>query len=357
MGGPESARSTNRVSHRRDVRRFRESSDVKAAALCLLDAVLFVAATGAVILLPNVWAKAAASLGVALQIARLFVLGHDACHQSLFTHRDANRWIGRLVFLPSLTPFSTWEVGHNLGHHAYTNLRGKDYVWAPLAKDEYDALPTWRRTLERFYRSGFGFGAYYLIELWWHKLFFVSRKHIATQRAEFLGDSLLALGFALAWIGGLVAAAHATHQPAWMLVLFGFALPFLIWGSLMGAVIYLHHTHPQLVWYRDADEWEAARDAACNTVHVQIPLKLGRLINNIMEHPAHHMDARIPLYRLEAANRALNVPGQIVQASSPTAIADCIARCKLYDYDLRRWTDFDGRCKDPLEAPAASALS
>jgi acyl-lipid omega-6 desaturase (Delta-12 desaturase) len=345
MRGPESAHSTNRVSHRRDVRRFRDSSDAKAAALCILDAGLFIAMVVAVVLLPSALAKAMASVGVALQVARLFVLGHDACHQALFAHRDANRWIGRLLFLPSLTPFSTWEVGHNLGHHAYTNLRGKDYVWAPLAKAEFDALPKWRRGLERFYRSGFGFGAYYLIELWWHKLFFVARKHIATQRPAFLGDSLLVLVFGLAWITGLVAAAQATHQYASILVLFGFVIPFVIWGSLMGLVIYLHHTHPQLIWYRDIDEWEAARDGSCNTVHVRIPFKLGRMLNNIMEHPAHHVDARIPLYRLEAANRALSVPGQIVQPLSVTATVDCIARCKLYDYEMRQWTDFDGRCK------------
>jgi len=356
MGAPpEFAHATNRVSHRRDVRRFRESSDVKAAALCLLDVGLFVAAVVGVVVFVNATAKALASIAVGLQIARLFVLGHDACHQALFTRRDANRWIGRLTFMPSLTPFSTWEVGHNLGHHAYTNLRGKDYVWAPLSKVEFDALPKWRRNLERFYRSGFGFGAYYLIELWWRKLFFVTRKHIANPRPAFLGDSLLVLAFAIAWIGGLVAAAHATHQPASTLVLFGFLLPLLLWGSLMGAVIYLHHTHPRLVWYRDMDEWEAARDA-CNTVYVQIPLKLGRALNNIMEHPAHHMDARIPLYRLEAANRALRVPGQITQTLTLKSVRECIACCKLYDFDTRQWTGFDG-CESLPQENAASAAT
>jgi omega-6 fatty acid desaturase (delta-12 desaturase) len=58
------------------------------------------------------------------------------------------------VFLPSLTPYSLWEVGHNLGHHVYTNLRGMDYVWTPMTKPEFDALPAWRQLAERFYRSG-----------------------------------------------------------------------------------------------------------------------------------------------------------------------------------------------------------
>jgi omega-6 fatty acid desaturase (delta-12 desaturase) len=314
-----------------------------AVGLCVLDAALFVAAVATVIGAPSEFVKALASIVVGLQIARLFVLGHDACHQSLFTHRDANRWIGRLLFLPSLTPYSTWEVGHNLGHHAYTNLRGKDYVWMPLSKEEFDALPAWRRSLERFYRSGLGFGAYYLIELWWHKLFFVSRRHVATHRSAFVGDSVLVSGFAVAWIAALVGAAHATHQNSWLLLLLGFVAPMCVWGWLMGSVIYLHHTHPRLTWYRDIDEWETARDAACGTVHVQIRFKLGRLLNNIMEHPAHHLDARIPLFRLEAANRMLRVPRQIVEPLSLHSVGECVRRCKLYDYERRCWTDFDGR--------------
>ena len=333
----------NRAAHRRSIRHFREASNTLATLLCVLDLGVFAAALAAVVLVPGEFGKAIASLVVALQISRLFVLGHDACHQSLFANRDANRWVGRVLFLPSLTPFSTWEVGHNLGHHAYTNLRGKDYVWTPLAKDEFDALPAWRRALERFYRSGFGFGAYYLIELWWHKLFFVSRRHIATPKPAFVGDSLLVLMIALVWVAALVAAAHVTQQSAATLVLFGFVVPYLVWGSLMGAVIYLHHTHPRLVWYRDIDAWEAARDASCGTVHVQIPRKFGRLINNIMEHPAHHFDARIPLYNLEAAHRTLAVPEQIVEPLSLRSIAACVSHCKLYDYEQRCWTDFEGR--------------
>jgi acyl-lipid omega-6 desaturase (Delta-12 desaturase) len=335
--------AADRAAHRRSIRRFRETSNAIAVGLCALDLGAFAAGLLAVVYAPSEFGKAVASLVVALQIARLFVLGHDACHQSLFAARDANRWVGRVLFLPSLTPFSTWEVGHNLGHHAYTNLRGKDYVWAPLSKAEFDGLPTWRRGLERFYRSGFGFGAYYFVELWWHKLFFVSKRHIATRRPAFVGDSALVSAFAMMWAAALIVAAQRTQQSPQALLLFGFVAPQLLWGSVMGGVIYLHHTHPRLVWYRDIDAWEAARDTSSNTVHVQIPHKLGRLLNNIMEHPAHHYDARIPAYNLEAANRALRAPEQIVEPLSLRAIAACVSRCKLYDYDERRWTDFDGR--------------
>jgi omega-6 fatty acid desaturase (delta-12 desaturase) len=341
----------SRVAQRKSIRSFRESSDLKAAGLCVLDIGLFTLTLVAAILIPNIFVKVIASLAVGLQIARLFVLGHDACHQSLFEHRQLNRWVGRLLFMPSLTPYSLWEVGHNLGHHVYTNLRGMDYVWTPLSKAEFDALPHWRQLAERFYRSGFGYGAYYLVELWWRKLFFASRSEIPTQRPEFMADSLLALGFGAAWIGLLVGAAIWTQQNPVTLVITGFVVPFLVWNWIMGAVIFFHHTHPLLAWYNDIDQWEAARDTGCNTVHVLFRGKLGRVLNNIMEHPAHHLDVRIPLYKLEAANRILHEPSQVTQPFSLRLIRDCVGQCKLYDYEAHHWTDFAGRQTSPSLAP------
>jgi acyl-lipid omega-6 desaturase (Delta-12 desaturase) len=346
----------SRAADRKSIRAFRESSNSIAVALCVFDLGLLTAGFVAVVISPNIFEKALASMLLGLQIARLFVLGHDACHQSLFSNRNANRWMGRILFLPSLTPYSLWEVGHNLGHHVYTNLRGMDYVWTPLSKSEFDGLSSSRRMFERFYRSGFGYGAYYLIELWWRKLFFASRAEIATRRPDFFGDSLAVLIFGLAWITGLILAAYATGQSAWPLVLFGFVVPFLLWASLMGAVIYLHHTHPLLAWYDDIDQWDASRDYGCHTIHVQFTHKLGRILNNIMEHPAHHLDVRIPLYNLEAANRSLHVPSQIVQPLSVRSIRDCLTRCKLYDYRSQHWTDFEGRQTSPALASATPGV-
>ncbi len=70
------------------------------------------------------WVKVFASLVAALWIARLFVIGHDACHGSYTPNKTLNKWIGRIAFLPSLTPYSLWEIGHNLAHHGFTNLKG-----------------------------------------------------------------------------------------------------------------------------------------------------------------------------------------------------------------------------------------
>jgi acyl-lipid omega-6 desaturase (Delta-12 desaturase) len=357
LSEPDHGSGITRASQRRAVRRFRESSDAAAAALCTFDVMLFVAGLGTVILVPNGLVKWIASVVLGLSVARLFVLGHDACHQCLFTGRMLNRSIGRALFLPSLTPFSLWEVGHNLGHHVYTNLRGFDYVWAPLSPEEFDAMPSWRQRLERFYRSGWGYGAYYLLELWWKKLFFASRREIASQRAAFFWDSLLVSAFACAWIGVLVLAAIATKQSSIQLVLLGFVVPFVLWNCIMGTVIYFHHTHPQLIWFDDLDRWEASRDSGCNTVHIQFRGRMGRVLNNIMEHPAHHLDVRIPLYRLEAAQRALGATNVPRQRFSIAFALECVSHCKLYDFAAMRWVGFDGRESPiPLTVQAADSF-
>ncbi len=86
--------------------------------LFAFDYLLFGAVLAGVALAPHWAAKLALGVLAGLLIARLFIIGHDACHQSLTPRRGLNKWLGRLTFLPSLTPYSLWEVGHNVVHHA-----------------------------------------------------------------------------------------------------------------------------------------------------------------------------------------------------------------------------------------------
>ncbi|MFN0163004.1 MAG: fatty acid desaturase, partial [Burkholderiales bacterium] len=276
---------------------FAAKSTPIALAWTALDLVLFAAGLAAIAAPTPVLLKLALAPALAIVIARLFIIGHDACHQSLTGHRALNRVLGRAVFLPSLTPYSLWEVGHNLAHHGFSNLRGKDSVWVPFSPEEYARLSPARRLLERLYRGGYGHGLYYLVELWWKKLYFPSAAQIGAQRPVFVRDGLLVTAFALLWVGGLATAAQFTGQSALLLVALGFALPFALWNALMGFVIYLHHTDPQVAWYDNAEEWAANQPYLTTTIHAEVPIIGGWLLHNIMHHPAHHLDMGIPFYR------------------------------------------------------------
>ncbi|MEP7101004.1 MAG: fatty acid desaturase [Burkholderiales bacterium] len=338
------------IPHRKVIRSWlaaiASQSTARALTLVAVDLALLGLVTAATILAASPALKLLAACAMGLLISRLFILGHDACHQSLTRHRTLNRWLGRLVFLPSLTPYSLWEVGHNVVHHGYTNLRGFDFVWQPLSIEEFNALSPRRRWLERVYRSGWAPWLYYGVEIWWKRMFFPNRKTMPTRRAVFFWDSVLVCAFAAVWVGGLVAAAVVTDQSIAWLIAVGFVLPLTVWNGMIGFVVYVHHTHRGVAWYDDKQAWSASQPFVSTTVHLTFRSALGTVLHHIMEHTAHHVDMTVPLYRLKRAQALLEtkLPGSIVvQPFSWAWYAQTARCCKLYDFGKGRWTDFDGR--------------
>ncbi len=314
--------------------------------LIIFDSSLWIGSIFAIIYFDFIVFKILCSLLAGFVIGRLFILGHDACHQSFTSYRKLNRLLGRIAFLPSLTPYSLWEVGHNVVHHGQTNLKGFDFVWEPLSKAEYDALPRWRQMLERIYRSGFGPALYYLIEIWWKRLFFPSKKYKTVSRAIFFKDNILITAFATVWISLLILASHATNQSSALLLLMGFIIPFIVWNGMIGFVVYIHHTHPEIAWYEKKSEWIRAQPFVSTTVHLKFNFYIGTLLHHIMEHTAHHVDMSVPLYNLKAAQDRLEklMPNRIVvQTFSWKWYFEIVRICKLYDFEKKAWCDFSGR--------------
>ncbi len=297
------------------------------------------------------WAKLLCGLAAGIMIGRLFIIGHDACHQSYTPNRVLNKYLGRIAMIPSLTPYSLWQVGHNVVHHGYTNLKGVDFVWAPLTLEEYRALSPARRVMERIYRSGWGSGVYYLIEMWWLRMFFPRRQYINARRPEFIRDGIFVIGSIVVWIVLLIGMATWTAQSVWLLLLFGFVIPLVVWNTLIGFVVYVHHTHTDVEWHDNKSEWAAAAPFVSTTVHLTFPWHIGRVFHHIMEHTAHHVDMSIPLYELTDAQRMLEttLPGRITQQRfSWRWYRHTAHRCKLYDFDQSCWTDFTGKRTSPI---------
>jgi omega-6 fatty acid desaturase (delta-12 desaturase) len=327
-----------------------------AVVLLVFDYSLLLATLAGTVFFQAAWAKLLAGLAAGFVTGRLFIIGHDACHQSLTPHRRLNKWLGRLAFLPSLTPYSLWDVGHNLVHHGYTNLKGVDFVWAPLTPAEYQALTPFQRLKERLYRSGWAPGLYYMSEIWWKRLFFPSRQQMPTRRKTFTQDGLLVTGFALAWAAVLVWAAQVTAQPVLPVLLTGWLLPFVFWNAMIGFVVYVHHTHVQVRWHDEKAAWTRAQPFVSTTVHLTFPLGIGAVLHHIMEHTAHHVDMSIPLYRLKDAQAQLEhmLPERIiVQPFSWRWYFQTARACKLYDFKRQGWTDFAGRLTSAPALPAA----
>ncbi len=314
--------------------------------LLIFDYALLFAALAGTVFFAHWALKLGCGIAAGFVIGRAFIIGHDACHQSLTPHRRLNKWLGRIAFLCSLTPYSLWDVGHNVVHHGYTNLKGFDFVWAPFTKDEYAKLSASQRLLDRIYRSGWAPGLYYMLEVWWRRMFFPSKTHMATRRPVFLLDNLLVTAYAALWIAALCYAANVTGQSVLLVLTMGFAVPFLSWCALIGFVVYVHHTHTSVSWHAERRAWSNAQPFVSTTVHLTFPLRIGTALHHIMEHTAHHVDMSVPLYRLKAAQKRLEemLPGRIIiQKFSWRWYFKTARKCKLYDFNAQCWTDYKGR--------------
>ena len=186
-------------------------------------------------------------------------------------------------------------------------------------------------------------------------MFFPSKSYLGTRRAIFLWDCLLVSAYALVWTAALVFAAAAASEPLLPVLVCGLFVPFLFWCSMIGFVVYVHHTHVKVSWYDDRADWARAQPFISTTVHLTFPLRFGAVLHHIMEHTAHHLDMSIPLYRLKTAQKMLEdlLPQRIViQRFSWGWYFDTARRCKLYDFTRRCWTAYSGHAtSEPAVVP------
>jgi omega-6 fatty acid desaturase (delta-12 desaturase) len=327
------------------------ASTLYGVSLALADYTLFWGAAAVVVLAPW-WPVKAAGVAVAgVAAAMLFALAHDAAHGSLAGSRLANRVLATVCFLPSWYPYTPWIRGHNHLHHGWTNVAECDYSWRPVAPADYCAMPPWRQAVERLYRSWWGLWVHSIVEIWW--------KHMAMPRAS---DRRLLDRRWLAADRLIVAASLVAHvavcmalAPRWSTLAGGPPLPgafiaaavvvapWWIFHVMFSVVTFLHHTHPEVRWFRTKRESNFFTGQVRATVHVELPVWLERLLHNITVHSAHHVDPRIPFSQLPAAQHRLEARFThdiIVDRWSLASFIRVTRTCQLYDYDTHQWVRF-----------------
>lgn len=340
--------------------KLRRRSLVRGALLLALPAVGYVAAMIGAVWLPSFLGRTI-SLGLApVMIGALFVIGHDAAHNSLTPYTWLNRLLARVSLLPAWHPYASWAYAHNTLHHGGTNLRGKHPDFVPMTREEYERLPRWRSLLERIYRSPWGPGPSYLIGFYFGYILFPNAENRPPQRRQFEWDRLLVFAFfALQVLGMYSLATHTTglFLPPLAYAVFDVVLPWVIWIQFMGFVSFVQHTHPRLAWYDSPEEWSFYHVQLKSTTHVVFPYPIEKLLNNIMDHAAHHIDPAIPLYHLPESQRLLEESCEEHAAVihwSPWQYLELCRVCKLYDFDRHCWTDFEGNPTSELGLPDRS---
>jgi acyl-lipid omega-6 desaturase (Delta-12 desaturase) len=334
-------------------REFRTPSNSRGLILFAVSILAYVLTFIAMLASPFVVGVFAFGALNVLSIGAMFVVGHDAAHRTLVRSVWLNRVLGRIAMLPAWHPFATWVHAHNTLHHGWTGLKGKHPDFCPLSKEDYDALPSWRRAVERFYRSPFGIGACYVFEFYFKHLIWPTGERRAPNIRAARLDCLLVLVFVAvqfsvgAW---LVSLSGRNLLPPYQASISIIATTWTIWAISMGMASYLQHTHPRTAWYDDIDEWNFYHVQLRSSTHVTMPAFVDRLIHNIMDHPAHHLDPTIPMYLLPQSQELLETHAGEHAVVVPWGIREFLRTCrvcKLYDYKNHCWTNFDGRPTSP----------
>lgn len=340
--------------------RFAVPNDLLAYSILAADLLIYLGLVVATAVIPSLLLKIVFGLLAGFFIAQLFIIGHDAGHAAYVRSRRANAVITRLTFLPALHNYSLWLFVHNRLHHAFTNVKGYN-SWSPPSFEEYQAMPRWRRGLERLYRTPAGLGIYYLIERWLKDKFFPRRHTPAKYRTSGWKDFSLNMLFLAGLISAVSILAVHNGQNPWLAVVFAVFIPFLVWNYAMGLTTYQQHTHPQLEWYPSLTDYrQNVRTASEVSIYMRYASWYLLLTHNCYVHPVHHVNARIPLYKLHKAQQAYieACPDLVhVVPFSMRLLFQTMKTCKLYDYSRYQWLDFAGNPTTPARLVVASPQS
>ncbi len=265
-------------------------------------------------------------------VVRLFIIQHDCGHGAFFQQRAANTWLGRVLGVLTLTPYEYWKRNHAIHHATSNNLdrRGIGDI-DTLTVAEYRERSLWNRFLYRLYRSApvmFVLGPAYM--------FFVQHRLPVHQMRDGWGP----------WISTMATNLGIGLAAAGMIWLIGVGpflmvhLPVMLLAASMGVwLFYVQHQFEDVIWARNGS-WAHSDAALLGSSYYDLPALLHWITGNIGIHHIHHLNSRIPYYRLPRVMR--DFPE--LKAVGRLTILDSIrnARLALWCEDRKKMISFKG---------------
>jgi len=301
------------------------------------DGALYLSSVAGALLLPWWWAQLLCGLVAGSAVAFMFVWAHDAAHGALFRSKRVSEVLGTLFMLPSLNMYRLWAFGHNRVHHGFTSLVSLDWIWRPWTPAEYRAKSVWQRLLYRLERSPYGCALHYLLRVWWPGMVRFRADPKSQGSSSFVWAKVYTLSFFIFFSG------FSLWLSGWLGWFAALVLPFLVFNYYIALFVFLHHTHPDLPFFREKGEWSpSVAQMYCSTV-VRCSAVSEALIHGILIHAPHHVDPRIPFYHLRGAYEDLRKQyGRYLHESrfSFGLVRRIFRQCQLYDYENKRWIRF-----------------
>jgi acyl-lipid omega-6 desaturase (Delta-12 desaturase) len=261
-----------------------------------------------------------ATIITSLLYVRLFVIYHDYEHLAILQNSKVAAFIMESIGIYLLAPQTIWKRSHDYHHNHNSKLTISGIGSYPtICKDRFEKLSKRDQRIYLINRHPLTvILGYFTLFIYWLNLksFLESpKKHL---------DSLFALLIHFAAGTAIVVyLGTLTFFVSWF-------IPFLLAFGIGSYLFYCQHNFPGAVFSENHD-WRYDHAALSSTSLMRMNPVMQWFTGNIGYHHVHHLNSRIPFYRLKEA--MLNMPElQNVTTTSwnPVEMARCFS-LKLWD--------------------------
>lgn len=251
---------------------------------------LVIAALSGTILLPYLPLQIACSVLAGLLLVRMFVIYHDYQHHTILKNSKLAEVIMTAFGIYLLTPPSIWKRSHDYHHQHNSKLFSASIGSYPVATDKgFKAMTPGERRMYLFTRHPltilFGYLFMFLIGMCVNALLASPRRH---------WDALISLTLHIAISALLVVYG------GWMAWVLFMLVPVMIACALGSYLFYAQHNFPGVV-FNTKENWCYDNAALLSSSHMLMNPVMAWFTGNIGLHHIHHLNARIPFYRLPEA--------------------------------------------------------
>lgn len=266
-----------------------------------------------------------------LLIVRLFVIYHDQQHRAILPKSRAAAFLMRVFGVCFVCPSAIWRSSHDYHHSHNCKLRSANIGSFPImTREQYRQTPARERLLYLFMRHpltiAFGYVTVFLFGMVILPFCNAPRKNIDSVPA-FLLHGAVAL-----WL---------TIYFGWTALILTMLLPFLIAGALGSYLFYAQHNFPGVI-LKDKEGWTYEGAALESSSYLKMNPVMAWFTGNIGYHHIHHLNHRVPFYRLPELFRDIPELRQARTTSlHPFEIFRCL-RLKVWCVETQRMVGVRG---------------
>lgn len=255
-----------------------------------------------------------------LLYVRLFVIYHDYQHRAILQNSVIAHWIMLFLGVYLLAPETIWKRSHEHHHNNNSKLTLSGIGSYPtVSKARYLRLSRRERILYLVNRHPLTvvFG-YFTLFIYWLNV----KSYIESPRKH--SDSLLALVLHLSVASGVLYFCGPS------MFIFGWCFPFFLAFCMGSYLFYSQHNFPGAT-FRENKDWAYDHAAISSTSRMVMSPVMHWFTGNIGYHHVHHLNSRIPFYRLKEANDSMPELESVPTTSwNPIEMVRCL-RLKLWD--------------------------